>query len=192
VQHVSEPAVFSVSARIEIASVELLTAPYPGYRITLRNLGTEGVSNFRLQSYRGADKALSTLKRSDDGRPLMKPGESYTFDMNITSGSGSEGSPETWSPRPIDVVEIGSVRWADGSQEGTSPYPQLHEFVEGQSGRRLQLRRIVDALRATLAESTSGLELIAAVKSRINAWPPIVEQRKGRGTDRLVGSSPMR
>jgi hypothetical protein len=165
------PTVFSVSERIEIASVELLSAPYPGYRITLRNLGAEGVSNFHLQSYRGADKALSTLKRTDDGRPLMKPGESYTFDMNITSGGSSDGPAESFAPRPIDVIEIGSVRWADGSQEGASPYPQLHEFVEGQSGRRLQLRRIVDVLRAALAESPSGLELVAAVKSRVNALP---------------------
>src|SRR4051812_10283799 len=59
------PSVFSVSPRIEIAGVELLTAPYPGYRITLRNLGTQGVSNFHLQSYRGSEKALSTLRRSD-------------------------------------------------------------------------------------------------------------------------------
>jgi hypothetical protein len=165
------PTVFSVSERIEIAGVELLTAPYPGYRITLRNLGTEGVANFHFQSYRGKDKATSGLERSNDGRPLMKPGESYTLNMNITSGPGGGVPPETWSPRPIDVVEIESVRWADGSTEGTSPFPQLDEFVEGQSGHRLQLRRIVDALRATLAESRSGAELLAALKSRIEALP---------------------
>jgi len=62
------PTVFSVSPRIEITQVELLTAPYPGYRIRLRNLGTQDVSNFSVQSYRGADKALSAMKRADDGR----------------------------------------------------------------------------------------------------------------------------
>ena len=35
----------SVSPQIEVANVELLNAPYPGYRITLRNLGSKGVSN---------------------------------------------------------------------------------------------------------------------------------------------------
>src|SRR6266705_663438 len=36
------PTVVSVSPQIEIANVELLNAPYPGYRITLRNLGSRG------------------------------------------------------------------------------------------------------------------------------------------------------
>ena len=165
------PTVFSVSPRIEISTVELLNAPYPGYRITLRNLGAQDVSNFNLQSYRGQDKALSALRRSDDGRPLMKPGESYTFDMNITSGPGDDSPVGTWSPRPIDVVEIESIRWADGSHDGTPPFPQVDAFVEGQSGSRLQVRRIVDALHAALSERHAGFELVAAVKSRISALP---------------------
>jgi hypothetical protein len=163
------PTVFSVSPRIEVAGVELLTAPYPGYRITLRNLGAKDVSTFHLQSYRGEDKALSTLKRTDDGRPLMTPGESYTFDMNITSGPGRDMPPETWSPHPIDIVDIDAVRWADGTQDGASPYPQLDAYVEAQSGRRLQLRRSVDALRVTVAERGAGAELLEALETRIGA-----------------------
>lgn len=165
------PTVFSVSPRIEIAGVELLTSPYPGYRITLRNLGTKDVSTFHLQSYRGEDKALSTLKRTDDGRPLMTPGESYTFEMHITSGPGRDLPSETWSPQPIDIVDIDAVRWADGTQDGASPYPQLDAYVEAQSGRRLQLRRSVDALRATVAEPAAGAELLAALETRIGALP---------------------
>jgi len=165
------PTVFSASTRIEISRVELLTAPYPGYRITLRNLGAEDVSTFHLQSYRGGDKALSTLKRTDDGRPLMKPGESYTFDMNITSGGGRDLPPDTWSPQPIDIVDIEAVRWADGTLEGVSPYPQLDAVVEAQSGRRLQLRRSVEALRATVAEPAVGAELLSALETRIAALP---------------------
>jgi hypothetical protein len=171
------PTVFSASPRIEITGVELLTAPYPGYRITLRNLGAQGVSTFHLQSYRGRDKALSALKRSDDGRPLMKPGDSYTFDMNITSGPGHDLPPETWSPQPIDIVDIDAVRWADGTQDGASPYPQLDAYVETQSGRRLQLRRSVEALRASVAEPTAGAELIAALEARIAALPDADEDQ---------------
>src|SRR6185436_7875067 len=77
------PTAISVSPQIEIANVELLTAPYPGYRVTLRNLGTQAVSNVSVQSYRGGEKALSALKRTDDGRPMMQPGERYTFDLNL-------------------------------------------------------------------------------------------------------------
>jgi hypothetical protein len=162
------PTVFSVSPRIEITQVDLLTAPYPGYRITLRNLGAQGVSNFSVQSYRAADKALSSLKRSDDGRPVMTPGGSYTFDLNLTSGSGGDAPPGTWSPLPIDVVEIESVRWADGSHDGAPPFPQIESRVEADSGRRLQLRRIIEALRDASTERRSGIELLAAVRSRID------------------------
>ena len=164
------PTVVSVSPHVEIASVELLTAPYPGYRITLRNLGSKGVSNVHLQSYRGQDKALSALKRTDDGRPMMEPGGSYTFDMNLTSGRGDVNTASgTWTPQPIDVIEFDSVRWDDGTSDGASPFPQIEPIVESDAGRRLQLRRIVDALRATLAEQDPGVDLLAAAKLRLES-----------------------
>jgi len=164
------PTVVSVSPQIEIANVELLNSPYPGYRVTLRNLGAKGVSNVHVQSYYGQEKALSGLKRTDDGRPLMQPGASYTFDMNLTSG-GVNGftTPGTWTPRPIDLIEFGSVRWDDGTYDGNPPFPHVDAIIEGDSGRRLQLRRIVDALKRTLEEPTSGLELLASARKRIDA-----------------------
>jgi hypothetical protein len=71
------PTVSSVSPEIEITNVELLNAPYPGYRITLRNLGSRAVSNVHVQSYRGQERGAQcaeTNRRrpSDDaaGRQL--------------------------------------------------------------------------------------------------------------------------
>jgi hypothetical protein len=161
-----------VSPRIEISNIELLSAPYPGYRITLRNLGQKSVSNVHLQSYRGEDKALSTLKRSDDGRPMMQPGASYTFDMNLTSGSANElTAPGTWSPLPIHLIDFDSVRWDDGTYDGNPLFPNVDPIIEGESGQRLQLRRIIDALRQTLAQPVSGSELLAAAQHRIDALP---------------------
>ena len=87
------PTVISVSPDIEIADVEVHDAPYPGYRITLRNLGDKAVSNVHVVSWRGDEKALSTLKRTDDGRPLMQPGATYTFAMNVTGGGAGDVSP---------------------------------------------------------------------------------------------------
>jgi len=164
------PTVVSVSPEIEIANVELLSAPYPGYRITLRNLGSKAVSNVHVQSYRGEEKALSALKRTDDGRPMMQPGATYTFDMNLTSG-GQNGftTPGTWTPRAIDLIEFESVRWDDGTHTGTPPFPQVEAAIERDSGQRLQLRRIVDELRRTLAGPGTGLELLASARTRIDA-----------------------
>jgi hypothetical protein len=73
------PTVVSVSPDIEIANVELLSAPYPGYRITLRNLGSKAVSNVHVQSYRGEEKSVERAeahrrRSSDDaaGRPATR------------------------------------------------------------------------------------------------------------------------
>jgi hypothetical protein len=163
------PTMVSVSPQIEVSNVELLNAPYPGYRITLRNLGSKGASNVHVQSYRGEEKALSGLKRADDGRPVMPPGASYTFDMNLTSGNVNGFiTPGTWTPRPIDLIEFDSVRWDDGTYDGKPQFPQVDAIIEGDSGRRLQLRRIIDALRQTLAEPNSAAELLASVKTRID------------------------
>jgi hypothetical protein len=164
------PTVVSVSPQIEVSNVELLNSPYPGYRITLRNLGSKGASNVHVQSYRAGDKALSTLKRSDDGRPMMQPGASYTFDMNLTSG-GPNGIvlPGTWSPRPIDLIEFDSVRWDDGTYDGTPPFPGADALIESDSGRRLQLRRIVEVLTRTLSEPRSSVDTLALARARIDA-----------------------
>jgi hypothetical protein len=136
------PTVVSVSPDIEITNVELLSAPYPGYRLTLRNLGAKAVSNMHLQSWRNGEKALSALKRRDDGRPMMQPGARYTFDMNLTSGHVNELTPAgTWSPLPIDLIEFDSVRWDDGAYTGCDLSAQRCPNRD-ESGQRLQLRRI--------------------------------------------------
>ena len=61
------------------------------------------------------------------------------------------------------------MRWDDGTSDGVSPFPQLEPVVESDAGRRLQLRRIVEALRATVAEQDSGVDLVAAAKIRIES-----------------------
>ena len=166
------PTVISVSPDIEIADVGVHDAPYPGYRITLRNLGDKGVSNVHVESYYGDGKAMSTLKRTDDGRPLMQPGATYTFTMNLTTGGATDVTAHgALTPRPIDVIEIDSVRWADGTHHGTPQFPQMGPSVESRAGRQLQLRRIVEALRQTLAEPGAGAELLPAATSRIGSLP---------------------
>jgi hypothetical protein len=166
------PTVMSVSADIEVADVAFHDAPYPGYRITLRNLGDKAVSNVHVVAYRGEARALSTLKRSDDGRPLMQPGATYSFGMNVTSGGALDaGADGALTPRPLDVIELDSVRWADGSHHGTPPFPQIESLIENKAGRRLQLQRIVGVLRQTLDGQGAGSALLTTATSRISALP---------------------
>jgi hypothetical protein len=167
------PTVVSVSPAIEVANVDVRNAPYPGYRITLRNLGDQAVSNIHVESfYGGGDKALSALKRTDDGRPMMQPGERYAFDLNLTTGgAGDVSTSGAFTPRPIEVIELDSVRWADGTHHGNPPFAHMEPAIESRAGRKLQLRRIIDVLRQTLAERNAGPELLAAAANRLGALP---------------------
>ena len=143
------PTVSSASAQIEIARVDLLTAPYPGYRVTLRNLSSKGVSNVHVQSYSGQNKALSALKRTDDGRPMMMPGSLYSFDINLVTGPATDSA--TWSPSPLDLIELDSIRWDDGTYDGVPPFPLVDAAIEADSGRRLQLRRVLEQFQLATA-----------------------------------------
>jgi len=166
------PTVVSVSTQIEVAAVELLAAPYPGYRITLHNLGTKAVANVHLQSYRLQEKAISALKRTDEGRVLMRPGDSFAFDLHLTSeGVSNATAPGAWTIRPLDLIEFDSVRWDDGTYDGASPYSHVDPVVESESGRRLQLRRVVDTLQAVLDESSARMDLLRSACERIEALP---------------------
>lgn len=166
------PIVMSVSPQIEIAVVELRSAPYPGYRITLRNLSSKAVSNVRFQAYRGDQKALSGLPRGENGRPLLTPGGSYDLDINLTSGGADPSTPpSTWKPRGLDTIEIESIRWEDGSYDGASPYPASEAAIERDGGVRPQLTRVIAAYRDTLKMPGNSVELIRALKQRIAALP---------------------
>ena len=166
------PTVVSVSTQVEVAAVELLAAPYPGYRITLHDLGSKAVANVHLQSYRLQEKAVSALKRTDDGRVLMQPGDSFAFDLHLTSEAASNSAaPGAWTIRPLDLIEFDSVRWDDGTYDGAAPYSHVDPLVESESGRRLQLRRVIDTLRAVLAESSSRMDLLSTASERIEALP---------------------
>jgi hypothetical protein len=165
------PTVVSVSPDVEIADVTLLTAPYPGYRITVRNLSSTPASNFHVQSYRGEEKALSALRRGENGRPVLLPnGGTYTFDLTLTSGSGRNLPPGTaWSPRPLDLIEIESVRWEGGAYTGNPPFPLAEGGIEIDAGRRLQLTRIIDIYRRLLGGPDSAPQLLAELRERLDA-----------------------
>lgn len=103
---------------------------------------------------------------------MMAPGGSYTFDLNLTSGAGAAGTaPGTWTPRPIDLIEFDAVRWDDGTYDGTPPFSQIDPIIESESGRRLQLRRIIDALQAALASTSPTVDLLASASLRIDMLP---------------------
>jgi len=161
------PTVFSITPNLEIAAVELLNAPYPGYRITVRNLSNKTAANFHVQSYRGEGTALSSLQRGPEGRPAMTPGGSYGFDVNLTSGRKIDAG--TWAPAPLDVIEIDSVLWDDGSVEGTPT--MASSLIAADAGRRLQLTRVTSILRDAIDDLESATGVLAKIRTKIEALP---------------------
>jgi hypothetical protein len=141
------PSVASVSPEIEISRVDLLTAPSQGYRVTIRNLATQAVALFSVQSYRGVQRALSRVERGDRGQPAMVPGETRSFDLPISIGRGYPGAA-LFVPEPLDVIEIDEVLWEDGSTSGRHGAQPLGFVTATDGGRRLQFERALQVLRA--------------------------------------------
>lgn len=162
------PSVVSVSPEIEISQVDTLSAPYPGYRVRLRNLASKTIATFHMRAYGRPEKSMSTVKAGDHGRPAMAPGGEYTFDVNLTGASPlGDGSV---SPTPLDVIEIDSVVWADGTTTG----PQVNAAataIPNDAGQRLMFERALDILREVSTSPSSGQERLVEIRRRFQALP---------------------
>jgi len=161
------PSALSVTPELEISRVDVLSAPYPGYRVTVRNLSPKAIATFGVRGRGAGDLSMSMIRAGTHRRPAMNPGESYTFDVNLTSGGRGESGP--WSPTLLDVIEIDSVLWHDGSVAGS-----LHNaaawMIPVDAGRRLQLVRAVEVLRSALTASTPDA-MLAILGNGFEALP---------------------
>ncbi len=83
--------------------------------------------------------------------------------------SGGKHTAGVWSPAPLDVIEIESVLWADGSSDGMPV--TASPLIAPDAGRRLQLTRITDILRKALGRPEAGGNLLARIRSEIRALP---------------------
>ena len=164
------PTVLSASREVEISNVELLSVPYPAYRVSLRNLSNKSVASFEMQSYRGENKAISSSPRGQNGRAAMTPGESFTFTVNLAGGSSADITPLGHvSPQPLDVIEINFVRWEDGAVDGVSRFPGTAAQLPRDGGRRLQLARIIAVYKRMLSAAAPGAAVIRSTEQQIEA-----------------------
>ena len=87
--------------------------------------------------------------------------------MNLTSGRKTDAG--LWAPTPLDVIEIDSVLWEDGSSEGTPAMASA--LIAPDAGRRLQLTRVVAILRRALADADGAGGSLARITTEIEALP---------------------
>ncbi|MEQ1909898.1 MAG: hypothetical protein ABMA15_13805, partial [Vicinamibacterales bacterium] len=65
------PSLVSVAPELVFEHADIVMSPYPGYRVTVRNVAQQAVALIHLQTYRGGREAMSRLNGGDDGRPLV-------------------------------------------------------------------------------------------------------------------------
>jgi hypothetical protein len=170
------PSVISVSPEIDISRIEVLTTPLPGYRVTLRNLGSQAVALFGVQSYRGTERAVSGVMRGNRGQPVMAPGATHTFDLPAGEVPADTGAA-VMVPQPVDVIEIDSVLWEDGRVIGHHSVP-LTFVTATDGGRRLQFERALNVLRAAQRErGRSATDLLSQVRQGFGAIPDTDDTR---------------
>lgn len=159
------PTLESVTPDLRFDAAEVIAAPNPAYRITLRNLSSVAVANVHVQTYRGTQKATSSLPVGVHGQPLMRPGGQYVLTVAVTGGRIGPNA-KVWSPEPLDRIVIDSVLWDDGTTTGAQS--RAFAMIPVEAGQRLQLVRIVEIFREAL--SSPAIDL-AAIERRLRALP---------------------
>ena len=157
------PRLESVAPELVFEQTEIVTVPYPGHRITVRNVSDQAVAMIRLQTYRGGRDAMSRVNASDDGHPLIPPHARYQFVVAVSTGTVDAGTT-LWVPDMDDTIAIKGVLWDDGGLVGDSR--SLLSSRARVAGQRIQLGRIVTAYRTSLSTSVLDLEgLLRTVES---------------------------
>jgi hypothetical protein len=142
-----EPAIVNHSSGLQIAAVKTIVDPAPRYVVTVENLTDRGADGFSFESTYGGRKGHSGVKANEDGRVLVPPRGTYTFDFPFPTGPGPKNAP--WAPVPADELALTAVTWDDGSFEGSPRAAGVHRIRV--MARRVQVQRVVHAVRRALA-----------------------------------------
>src|SRR5262249_61628391 len=74
------------------------------------------------------------------------------------------------SATPLDVIEIDSIVWADGTSTG----PQVNgaaTAIPNDAGQRLMFERALEILRRALAGPSNGQDLLDELRTQFTALP---------------------
>lgn len=143
-----EPAIVNRTSGLQVTAVKTIVDPAPRYVVTVENLTDRGADGFSVESSVGDRPGHSAYKGNEDGRVLVPPRGTYTFDFPLPTGPGPRTGP--WAPVPADALVITSVTWDDGSFEGDHRAAGVHRIRL--MARRVQVERVVRAVRLALAD----------------------------------------
>jgi hypothetical protein len=100
----------------------------------------------------------------------ISQGESHTFDLPLTSA-------RVWSPEPLDVIEIDSILWEDGTHNGTHGGITLGFGIAADGGRRLQPQRALQVLHMAEHNRGNTTALLSVLRQGFTALPESDETR---------------
>ncbi len=143
-----EPAIVNHTPGLQITAIRTIVDPAPRYVVTVENLTERAVDSFLVESRAGGRRALSGVKGNEDGRVMVAPRGTYTFDFPFPTGPGPAQGP--WAPTPADEFSITSVSWVDGSFEGDPQAAANHRIRL--MARRVQVERVVKVLQSATSD----------------------------------------
>lgn len=134
---------------LEIEGIDPVTAPTPGYAITLRNRTDSAAVTVAVDSYIGRRAALSVNQGDPAAQPIVLPGGTFTFHLRLAGASGSSGDVPTAAP--LDSIVLTGVIWADGRMGGNrvrmAPALALH------LGRMSAVEYVMTVLRRSRSDA---------------------------------------
>jgi hypothetical protein len=134
------PVVTTVSTMLVIDNVEILTAPFPGYRIEVVNLAPSAVVSFQVRGFHASGLSdMSAIKAEREGRPIVPASGAYSFDLLLKSAGSAEA--QIVAPEPLDRIAIDAILWDDGTKAGAERVFDELRVLPAEVGQRVQIMR---------------------------------------------------
>lgn len=187
------PQVENRTHAVEVGEVKI-HPEVPSFELVLRNASDKDLRAVEIEEYRGMEPKGPPPLYNWKGTPPVKPGK--TFSVTLEFGWNSKATQEGHTVEPADRVRIKSVLFADGTYEGSSLFAARAEAYR--EGRRIQLGRVIEMLRAleaapvdypTLQGLAQRVELLetAADWTAVNTFAERYSVRDGDELERLKG-----
>lgn len=138
-----------------VVSVEPIASNLPSYKIRVLNSSPKPVAGFSYNTFLEGRRRYTGMPQQFDGTPVINPGSSYEKIFPYALKATTQSTGEV--PQPIEGLQLNvlAVIFADGTYEG-DPIDAAR-FRGYKIGEKVQLTRILDALRSKSASSWETL-----------------------------------
>lgn len=147
------PQVISKAKSLELVTIQGNLSTLPSYRLAVRNLSSKNVVALMIRVLQDNRTQISSMPQGKEGSPLILAGGVSEF--NEQAETRASAVPGGYKPVTLtnQTIEISTAVFEDGSFEGDiEAAATFRAFVKG---RKVQLRKVVDAFQNTLENAAS-------------------------------------